>query len=488
MHLLDIREAHPLFGTEASRMFEREALASAKPFALMRRAGKSVARLALAIAPHAQSIWVACGPGNNGGDGIEAALELAARGKTVIVTWLGDPLEHTSPDTPYQRAVAAGVFFSEAQPSTFDLCIDGLLGIGSNRPPSGLMAHWINSMNAAPAICLAIDLPTGLDADTGVAHFACVQADATLALMTLKPGLFTGKGRDASGSVWFEALGRENDQVAQYGPPSATLIGHPTVSRRLQDSHKGSYGDVAIVGGAAGMRGAALLAGIAALHFGAGRVFVAQLDQRDALVYDCAHPEIMFRHFADFDLASKTLVCGCGGGDAVRAVIPKVLTSLSPVVLDADALNAIAIDSQLETLLRARQKSGKTTVMTPHPLEASRLLATSTERVQKNRLTACLEIADRFQCTVVLKGSGTVICTPQQVPAINPTGNPRLACAGTGDVLAGMIGARLAAKLPAHTAACEGAYMHGCFADHWQAETALTASALASAIRLELAY
>jgi hydroxyethylthiazole kinase-like uncharacterized protein yjeF len=173
------------------------------------------------------------------------------------------------------------------------------------------------------------------------------------------------------------------------------------------------------------------------------------------------------------------VVCGCGGGDAVRDPLAKILSISAHVVIDADALNAIADDAQLQTLLIARGRRLAATVVTPHPLEAARLLGSTATQVQHDRLGAAEQLAQRFGCTVVLKGSGTVIAAAGQTPVINPTGNARLATAGTGDVLAGMVGARLAGGLDAFEAACHAVYQHGLAADRWPAGATLVASTLA---------
>jgi hydroxyethylthiazole kinase-like uncharacterized protein yjeF len=173
------------------------------------------------------------------------------------------------------------------------------------------------------------------------------------------------------------------------------------------------------------------------------------------------------------------VVCGCGGGDAVAAVLPRILSRAPALVLDADGLNAVAGDTSLQTLLRARAARGWRTVLSPHPLEAARLLGSSTAAVQADRLDAASRLAAQFQCVVVLKGSGTVTAAPDAIPVINPSGNARLATAGTGDVLAGMLGAALAAGLPAFDAACKAVFRHGRLADDWPAGQTLTASRLA---------
>ncbi|MHB8951050.1 MAG: NAD(P)H-hydrate dehydratase, partial [Rhodoferax sp.] len=477
MQKIDFASRHALYSVQATRTIEQAAQDALPAHTLMQRAGLAVAQLALALAPHAKRIWIACGPGNNGGDGLEAAVHLQRWGKQPVVTWLGSASE-APPDATaaYQRALEAGLSFAPTPPDEFDFCIDALLGIGSQlREPSGRMADWIHQMNAGQAPVLAVDLPSGLHADTGAVTQLSVRATHTLSLLTLKPGLFTAHGRDAAGSVWLADLDA-NPGSAQ--APTAWLAGAPVGARRLHASHKGSYGDVAVIGGAPGMTGAALLAASSALHAGAGRVFVGLLDG-GSLSVDISQPELMLRPVDELEISSMTVVCGCGGSDAVRAQLPKVLSSLAPVVLDADAINAIANDAPLQALLCARNQRGAATVLTPHPLEAARLLGSSAAHIQADRLAACGQLAQRFACTVVLKGSGTVIAAAGKTPVINPTGNARLASAGTGDVLAGLIGARLAAGLDAFEAACQAVYQHGRAADQWPADAPLTAGSLA---------
>lgn len=464
----------PLFDVAATRRAEQQAAAALAPGTLIQRAGLAVARLALAVAPHARTVWIACGPGNNGGDGMEAAIHLRSWGKDVHVTWLGAP--KTAPADAlgaWERARDAGVAFMTQPPASWDLGIDALLGIGANRAPDDAMRSLVACLNQGPGTVLAVDVPTGLPADTGAGE--AVHARWTLSLLTLKPGLFTSHGRDACGEVWWDTLGIAADTA----DACAWLAGPAREVRRMHASHKGSYGDVAVVGGAPGMGGAALLAASAALHGGAGRVFVGLLDDAAPTV-DAGRPELMLRSVDSLDLAAMAVACGCGGGDAVRAVLPRVLATAKFLVLDADALNAIAADSQLRTLLQARagRKPGST-VITPHPLEAARLLGTTAAQVQADRLAATGQLAGELRCTVLLKGSGSVVADPQGIPAIIPTGNALLATAGTGDVLAGMVAAGLAAGAGPRDAACAAAFRHGEMADRWPADRPLTAAALA---------
>ena len=500
----------PLHSVLATRQIEQAAQVSLAPHTLMQRAGLAVARLALALAPHARTVWIACGPGNNGGDGLEAAVHLRAWGKRVCVTWLGDPAR-LPPDAlaALHRARAADLQWLHEPPDGLtaqDLCVDALLGIGvSHRPPSDQLQDSIRALNASRATVLAVDMPSGLHADTGQYAMQSIAASAisvraggtfdlkkphvmaqhTLSLLTLKPGLFTAHGRDAAGQVWLDDLGVDTPD----SPPTAWLTGPSTSNPRLHASHKGSYGDVAVIGGAPGMTGAALLAARAALHGGAGRVFVGLLDDAPMPV-DAQQPELMLRPWQSLDLSKMAVACGCGGGTAVRNALPRVLAAAAALVLDADALNAIAGDSALQAQLKARaHRFPRSTVLTPHPLEAARLLASvlmaacSTADVQADRLTAAQRLADHFACTVLLKGSGSVIAAPGRTPHINLTGNARLATAGTGDVLAGLLAAGLAgqAQADSFTAATQAAFAHGKAADDWPVLTVLTANSLARA-------
>ena len=513
----------PLHNIAATRLFEHWLASGLPPHTLMQRAGLSVARLSLALRPHAQCIWIACGPGNNGGDGFEAALQLHRLGKQVVMTWTGPGKNGLPPDAlaSYERAMAAGVPITAEPPPAFDFCIDALLGIGvaaqsgKGRASHSLIEKWLGLMQASPATRLAIDVPTGLDADTGdsnpdylhnlshkgfatknIAHSprkTCRSDLFTLCFLTLKPGLFTAEGRDRAGQVWFDDLGAGGLTDTALPQPCAWLLGadrtaSPQRSKALNASHKGSFGDVAVVGGESTadshMSGAALLAARAALHAGAGRVFVALLGMPSMTVDPC-QPELMFRSPSALDFKHQVIVCGCGGGEAVKTILADVLSSATTLVLDADALNAVARNVDFQTRLAARHARGFNTVLTPHPLEAARLLGTTTADVQASRLTAANDLAERFESVVVLKGSGSVIAAPGQVPCINSSGNALLASAGTGDVLAGMVGAALACGLTAFDAACSAAFAHGRLANDWAVihpGQALTASALAGSL------
>ncbi|MDP1691298.1 MAG: NAD(P)H-hydrate dehydratase [Burkholderiaceae bacterium] len=483
----------PLHDAQASRKIEALAATGLAPHTLMQRAGLAVARLAAAVAPHARRIWIAAGPGNNGGDGFEAAHHLQRAGWQVRVTALGDATRRPADAAAsLARAQAAGVMIESSLPAglTCDIAIDALLGLGRMRS-EGAIADALRLFNGHGGPRLAVDLPSGLDADHGhgMGEIAARASD-TLSLLTLKPGLFTAQGRDTAGAVWFDDLGCSN--IAGHVPPHAWLGGADAALQvrvpRCQARHKGSFGDVLVVGGASAMTGAALLAGRAALAAGAGRVYVSAIDKA-APGLDLLWPELMFRpgfwREPSAALASGTVVCGCGGGDAIREALPTLLTRAARLVLDADALNAIAADSALQALLTARTGRGQASVLTPHPLEAARLAgAASAAMVQADRLRYAEQLATRFGCVVLLKGSGSVIAAPQQPTLINASGNARLASAGTGDVLAGWLGGLWAAAQaqcvipePQRVAAA-AAWLHGKAAEGGDERGPLTASRL----------
>ena len=469
-----------------TRALEQQAAAALPPYALMARAGAATAHLALAIAPHAERVWIAAGPGNNGGDGLEAACHLQRAGRRVKVSLLGDAAALPADAAQaLARAQAEHVSIETSLPSAApDLAIDALLGIGASRAPHGAIEAAIRHIGAWHCPVLAIDVPSGLNADTGQPlGDACVTATHTLTMLAWKPGLFTGAGRDHAGIAWLATLQNEVAPVS----PQAWLCGVSPRAPRQHALHKGSFGDVAIVGGSRGMGGAAFLAARAAQAAGAGRVYVDLLDH-DLAALDPLHPELMVRR--DWSsastpeaLARSTVVCGCGGGEAVRKPLPRLLSLARRLVLDADALNALATDPMLQRLLQARAARGLASVLTPHPLEAARLLGCTAGEVQRDRLHAARELAAQQRACVVLKGSGTVIAMPDRTPRINATGSAALATAGTGDVLAGWLGGRwaqIASKdepAAAHAVAIQAVAEHGAAVEP-PVEGALLASAL----------
>lgn len=513
MRRIGSHHPEPLYSVEATRAIEHALISTLPPFSLMSRAGAATAQLARSVTPHARRIWIACGPGNNGGDGLVAArhLQLARQAQTgaaeiVVTLCCADPGRlPEDASRALAEALAAGVTIAPTPPDDADLVIDALLGIGARNAPTGLIAEHLVRMHAMPCPVLAVDVPSGLMADTGVylgpAPHTPKATRHTLSLLTLKPGLFTADGRDLAGTVWFDPLERHGSAAPN---PVARLFGQEGSSRasRSHVAHKGSQGDVVVMGGqdithsGAGMTGAAILAARAALHAGAGRVYVGLLgDHSDAVRWDPLCPELMFRRpgllIQDRVLiADATVVCGCGGGAAVADTLPILLSTCASLVLDADALNRLAEDLVLQSLLAQRHARGAHTVITPHPLEAARLLDTGTREVMADRLQAATTLSQRFGATCVLKGSGTVVVAPGQTPHLNSSGNPALATAGTGDVLAGWIGAFLTQARQAGSdlreAVLRAVFAHGHQADLWvdgNTET-LTAHRLAMGIGL----
>ena len=483
----------PLWNAQRSKLIEQQALSQPQHPSLMERAGLAIAQLACAMAPHARQAWVLCGPGNNGGDGLVAARHLVQRGLTVWVHWLGTP-DACSADSnsawqqlkPYPVHWLTPEIIPTLQAD--DIVIDALLGLGQQARPgssNSSLQTLLQHSYASPAHALAVDVPTGLDTNSGAwlpgftppAHWQ-PSSRHTLSLLTLKPGLFTHHGRDACGQIWWDDLAC-SDTLQQH-PPTAWLNATPTHIQRHHNSHKGSFGDVLVIGGASSMAGAAILAATAALHHGAGRTLLHLLAPNTSCHHTIA-PDLMQPDASSTRalLGSATVVCGCCGGSAIHAWLPEVLQQTPQLVLDADALNAIAQDASLATALQARRARGQATILTPHPLEAARLLQQSTADIQAHRLQAAQTLAERLQCTVVLKGSGSIIASPAQTPHINPTGNARLAIGGTGDVLAGMVAARWQQQPSTHLAACEAVWEHGALAENWPSTQPLTASALA---------
>lgn len=494
--------SYALYSVSEIRAIEQAALAALPPFTLMQRAGQAAAAHALAIlgtSPRDRKVLVLAGPGNNGGDALEAAACLARSGLPVTVLLHAD-LNRQSEDSrrAYQHAQAAAVHF--ADPADFGriltaepwaLAIDGLFGIGLARAISPPLQGLVELLNSLECPVLALDVPSGLDADTGNivgAHGTAVRATETITFIADKPGLHTCDGRDYAGRVAVASL---DIYPSMFGTARARL-NHPELFAsclrpRRHNSHKGSFGDVIVAGGAHGMCGAAVLAARASAKCGAGRVFAAFLDEPPA--YDSMQPELMCRRARDMDFSSGTVVIGPGLGASgeARETLVHALAAGAPLVIDADALNLIASGRDLQQALRGRRRSA---LLTPHPLEAARLLGTSAAQVQADRLAAARALAAQLNSIVILKGSGSVIAQPSGEVAINTTGNAALATAGTGDVLAGICGALLAQGWPEWHAALAACWLHGHAADTLVAQgtgpVGLTASELIPSVRTHL--
>ncbi len=462
---------------------------AARPAPLMERAGAAAAALAQQlVSPAGGQVLILVGPGNNGGDALVAARLLRERffAITVIFPGAADELPADAA-AAYRRLLAAG---GSCQTELTDACgsyaliIDGLFGIGLSRP---LAAPYADLIAAANAIAnrdacplLALDCPSGLNADTGVAGPLCIRASHTLTFLTDKPGLHTADGPDYCGQLACADLAVDASALLAHTTNAGHLLTAATLGSclapRRHNSHKGSHGSAGILGGAAGMLGAALLAGRAALKLGAGRVFVGLRDERAPAV-DPLRPELMLRDAAGLlatPLEALAVGPGFGGyGTApnaslanetaqAEALLSRCLDFVGPLVIDADALNLISRSLDLQQRLRTRVSP---TLLTPHPAEAARLLACDTASVQADRVAAACQLATSFNAHVALKGCGTVIAGSDGSWAINPTGNAGLASAGTGDVLTGMTVALLAQGAAPATALATAVYLHGAAAD-----------------------
>ena len=460
---------------------------------LMLRAGTAAA----ALARHLQSddsvpVLVLAGPGNNGGDAFVAARLLRAQGRRVQLVAPDGP-EHPLPaDAQAARAefLASGGSIATEIPdcATWGLIIDGLFGIGLKRAPAGHHAACITTMNrlAQRDNCplLALDCPSGLDADSGQAARPTVQATHTLCFIGLHPGLYTNDGPDYSGDIQLATLDLPLDETIQ---PDGHLLRRETFATHLRprrrNSHKGSYGSVGVLGGSRAMAGAAFLSARAALMLGAGRVYLGLLDA-DAPSVDLLQPELMLRRPDQLLTADlHALACGPGLGQSSEAAdhLEQALKSPLPLVLDADALNLLAHDGRLQGNLYNRIAPS---LLTPHPAEAARLLGSSTRDVQADRIGAAQEIARNFACPVALKGCGTVIASPEGTWWINTSGNPGLASAGMGDVLTGLCLALLGQNWPPLAALLAAVHLHGAAADALVADGSGPAGLTASEVIL----
>jgi len=496
---IDDRSSVPLLTVDELRACEAAAAASLPAHTLMARAGAAAARFLSEQIAHAPSslasrpVWLAAGPGNNGGDALVVATELHRAGIAVEVCM---PIEVKPDDARWALAAAraAGVPIAAVPPASFDgygWLVDGMFGIGLARALEGVFAELAARLSArarGAGHVLALDVPSGLDSDTGnvVGAGAAVQATHTVTFIAAKPGLYTGVGRDHAGVVSVAPIGIDVPVSAATARLSAPALFAPWLPVRAHAANKGTFGSLAVVGGDTGMCGAPILAARAALYAGAGKVHVGFVGL-DAPSYDAPHPELMLHAAARLALTEMdAIAAGCGMGTSGPAcnLVDEIVQIPVPVLLDADALNLIARDAALAARVAGR---GTPCVITPHPLEAARLLGTDTASVQRDRVAAARALAARFNAVAVLKGSGTVIAAPDGRVAINPTGNAALSTGGTGDVLGGLISALLAQAMPPLEAALAGVWLHGHAAellcDEGKGPAGLTAGELAPTVR-----
>lgn len=440
----------------------------------MQRAGAAAADWACELAGNrGDPVLILAGPGNNGGDAFEVGLLLRARFFDVRLVFSGDP-DTLPPDASAarRRFLDAGGSLLSAIPDIgrWALIVDGLFGIGLARAPTGRYAEWINAANwlAERDGCplLALDCPSGLNADTGHVFSPAILATHTVTFIAAKPGLFTADGPDQCGEIKVSDLALD---AAATAAADARLIGTEAffsslLRPRRNNTHKGSFGSAGILGGSESMVGAAFLAARAALKLGAGRVYLGMLDPAAPSV-DPLLPEIMIRRAEALLQADlQALACGPGLGMSpeARRLLEQSIKAPIQLVLDADALNLLADDRQLESALRSRPQPA---IITPHPAEAARLLGCTVSDVQADRLTAAGELACRYRCHVALKGCGTLIAAVDGKKWLNSTGNPGMATAGMGDVLSGLIVALLAQNWPPEMALLAGVHLHGAAAD-----------------------
>lgn len=461
----------PLYGAEQMRTLDRHAIEDAgiPGYTLMTRAATAAWSALQARWPAARALLVLCGGGNNGGDGLVLARLARQAGCRVRVVYLGDQ-EKARGDAATAQAdwLAAGGTIESYHADVdcgADVIVDALLGTGFSGALEGQWGALVEAANAAPAPVLSIDIPSGLAADTGQVEGNVMQAELTVTFIGRKPGLYTGEGPDCCGEVVFDDLGVPAEVYARVAPCARLDNGqspNPFHAPRRRTAHKGDFGHVLVIGGDHGMNGAARLAGEAALRSGAGRVSLATR-QAHAASLAAACPELMC-HGIETTAGLKPLLAradvvvagpGLGRSDWAQQLLSATLESAQPLVLDADALNLLAG----EPLTRADW------ILTPHPGEAARLLATTTAEIQADRLAAGLALQARWHGTVVLKGAGTLVCAANALPVICSTGNPGMAAAGMGDVLSGITAALLAQGLPQARAAQAAVILHGAAGD-----------------------
>jgi NAD(P)H-hydrate epimerase len=455
-----------VYSVEAVREVDREAIErlGIPGYTLMTSAAMEALDEAIALYPAAKRWQVVCGAGNNGGDGYVLAKLAAQRGISVSVIAIAAPEKLTGDAAiAYADYVADGgrvESWQGAPDAHAEMIVDALLGSGLDRDVDGQYADVIDAINVHPAPVMALDIPSGVDGDTGAIRGTAVRANLTVTFVGLKTGLFLNDGPDCVGELRFSDLQIPHKCYEQSGErlrridyaDFAELL--PARSRR---AHKGDFGHLLLIGGGPGMPGAIRLAGEAALRCGAGRVSVATHPSHIAAITS-GRPELMC-HPIDkpSDVrgllgSADTLAVGPGLGTAKwgRGLFDEVMTSGLPMVVDADALNLLASSPD--------RRDGR--ILTPHPGEAARLLGTDTASIQKDRIGAVEKLQDTFGGTVVLKGSGSLVLSSHGPAWISTSGNPGMASAGMGDVLTGVIAALLAQGMPFESAATCGVEIH----------------------------
>jgi len=439
-------------------------------YTLMKRAGEGALRHLRSRWPTAYRVVIVCGTGNNGGDGYVLARFAQAAGLTVSVLSAA-PREALKGDAlqAYDDCIASGARvqpYSASLLSEGEVVVDALLGTGLRSSPRGEILSAIHGINASRRPVFAIDVPSGLDADTGVALGEAVRADCTITFVGLKTGLFTGDGPEYAGTVYFDDLEVVAPLTEQFKPRLERILEQEVVAalpRRARAANKGDFGRVLIVGSDVGMPGATRLSGEACLRVGAGLVTVACAPENVAAIAP-GRPELICLPFRDptdlHDAIERAGVIAIGPGLGrsawARRALEAVLEANKPLVVDADALNLIA-----ESAAPARDNW----ILTPHPGEAGRLLGMQTDDVQRDRLAALDALVERYGGTVVLKGAGTLVGSRGRTPGVSERGNPGMASAGMGDVLTGAVAGILAQCRNQWLAARVGVLVHAMAGD-----------------------
>lgn len=460
----------PLYSARQVRELDRRAIEVHRiPGAeLMTRAGTAVFRVVQVRFPRARRLAVVCGPGNNGGDGYVVARLAQQAGFEAVVLSLGAPRSDGDAAAMRALAQAAGVVGQPFDPLRLveaDLIVDALLGTGLEREVAGEWRAAIHAMNARGCPIVAIDIPSGLHADTGAVMGTAVRAAVTVTFIGLKTGLFTGDGPHYAGEVSFDDLAVPAEVYKAVAPAARRLAASELrgiVPARPRNAHKGRFGHVLVVGGGKGMSGAARLCGEAALRAGAGLVTLATHPDHAAAA-NATRPELLVygvRSARDLKpLLERATVIALGPGlsrDAwARGLWRAALAARVPLVVDADGLNLLA---------GAKLSGNQDWILTPHPGEAARLLKTTTDRVQRDRHAALGNLLKRFGGVCVLKGAGTLVGHADGVWLCD-RGNAGLASGGTGDVLTGVIAGLRAQGIVALDAARLGVWLHATAGD-----------------------
>tara|TARA_B100000676_G_scaffold48097_1_gene47033 strand:- start:16685 stop:18220 length:1536 start_codon:yes stop_codon:yes gene_type:complete len=462
----------PIYQTQEIRKLEKLATNTSTSINLMEKAGLAAAEIARdkLLNSEKNKVLILAGPGNNGGDAFVTARHLKAWWFEVTLVFIGS-LEKLSVDAKNSMdawKAADGEILSKLPINKgWNVIIDGLFGIGLSKNIEGPIYELVNIINHMNLPVLALDIPSGLNSDDGRVCGSAIHANITITFIGMKPGLLTHQGTEYSGEIILHNL--DIDTTSLIKPKSWVLdlayIQQLLPPSRPANSHKGMFGSVGIIGGSAGMTGAALLAGTAALKLGSGRVYLGLVTE-NILTFSAVQPELMFRSPHElFKLNHLScLVIGPGLGMSADAYLwlDCALKSSQSLILDADALNLISFSPKLADTLSNRNAR---TVLTPHAAEAARILSTSSTDVQTNRLKTIRELVKRFNCYVLLKGAGSICMLPDGRYYINTSGNPGLSSAGTGDVLSGIIGALLAQGLTVREALLLSVYLHGAAAD-----------------------